>query len=323
MKENYYQVELNKTAWEVPTRYKDLVPVGSGAYGQVCSASDIEMTHETPKVAIKKLARPFQSAIHAKRTYREMRMLKHMKHDNIIGLLDVFTPSTSLEDFNDVYLVTPLMGADLNNIVKTQKLSDDHVQFLVYQILRGMKYVHSAGIIHRVKHASFFEYYLIFKSLIPGFKTFQYRRQRGLWTADSGFRFGQTDGKWNDGLCGHPLVQSTWNYAQLDALSSNGWHVVSWMHYGWNVDWSHLISRDWPWVLLNLLKHVSCDLFADIDQLTRILVLCGTPTEDTLNKITSDEARNYIRSLPHMERKNFSEFFKGANPLGKQSAMSS
>ena len=31
------------------------------------------------------------------------------------------------------------MGADLNNIVKTQPLSDDHVQFLVYQILRGLK----------------------------------------------------------------------------------------------------------------------------------------------------------------------------------------
>ena len=47
------------------------------------------------------------------------------------------------------YMVTHLMGADLNNIIKTQKLSDDHVQFLVYQIIRGMKYVHSAGIIHR------------------------------------------------------------------------------------------------------------------------------------------------------------------------------
>lgn len=43
------------------------------------------------------------------------------------------------------------MGADLNNIVKTQKLTDDHVQFLIYQVLRGLKYIHSAGIIHRVR----------------------------------------------------------------------------------------------------------------------------------------------------------------------------
>jgi len=51
------------------------------------------------KVAIKKLARPFQSAIHAKRTYRELRLLKHMNHENVIGLLDVFTPASSLSDF--------------------------------------------------------------------------------------------------------------------------------------------------------------------------------------------------------------------------------
>ena len=94
MKDNYYEVELNKTVWQVPNRYTDLVPIGSGAYGQVCSASDSEQQHQTPKVAIKKLARPFQSAIHAKRTYRELRMLKHMKHENIIGLINVFTPAT-------------------------------------------------------------------------------------------------------------------------------------------------------------------------------------------------------------------------------------
>lgn len=106
------------------------------------------------KVAIKKLARPFQSAVHAKRTYRELRMLKHMNHENVIGLLDVFHPGgNSLDSFQQVYLVTNLMGADLNNIVRTQKLSDDHVQFLIYQILRGLKYIHSAGIIHRVSES--------------------------------------------------------------------------------------------------------------------------------------------------------------------------
>uniref|UniRef100_A0A8C1AU00 mitogen-activated protein kinase n=2 Tax=Cyprinus carpio TaxID=7962 RepID=A0A8C1AU00_CYPCA len=132
----FYRQEVNKTIWEVPVRYQNLSPVGSGAYGSVCSAYD-EKTGL--KVAVKKLSRPFQSIIHAKRTYRELRLLKHMKHENVIGLLDVFTPATSLEEFNDVYLVTHLMGADLNNIVKCQKLTDDHVQFLIYQILRGLK----------------------------------------------------------------------------------------------------------------------------------------------------------------------------------------
>lgn len=68
----------------------------------------------------------------------------------MIGLLDVFSPATTIDAFQDVYLVTHLMGADLNSIIKTQRLSDDHVQFLVYQVLRGLKYIHSAGIIHRV-----------------------------------------------------------------------------------------------------------------------------------------------------------------------------
>ena len=31
------------------------------------------------------------------------------------------------------------MGADLNGILKCQQLSDDHVKFLIYQILRGLK----------------------------------------------------------------------------------------------------------------------------------------------------------------------------------------
>uniref|UniRef100_A0A671YQP8 mitogen-activated protein kinase n=1 Tax=Sparus aurata TaxID=8175 RepID=A0A671YQP8_SPAAU len=132
----FYRQDVNKTIWEVPERYQNLSPVGSGAYGSVSSAYDMKAGL---KVAVKKLSRPFQSIIHAKRTYRELRLLKHMKHENVIGLLDVFTPATSLKEFTDVYLVTHLMGADLNNIVKCQKLTDDHVQFLIYQILRGLK----------------------------------------------------------------------------------------------------------------------------------------------------------------------------------------
>ena len=84
MKEGFYRVELNKTVWEVPQRYTNLMPIGCGAYGQVCSADDAFLDKGSfHKVAIKKLARPFQSAIHAKRTYRELRMLKHMNHENV------------------------------------------------------------------------------------------------------------------------------------------------------------------------------------------------------------------------------------------------
>lgn len=56
----------------------------------------------------------------------------------------------SFEEFTDIYIVSPLMEADLYKIIKSsQPLSIHHVQYLLYQILRGLKYIHSAGIIHR------------------------------------------------------------------------------------------------------------------------------------------------------------------------------
>uniref|UniRef100_A0A673ZZ66 mitogen-activated protein kinase n=1 Tax=Salmo trutta TaxID=8032 RepID=A0A673ZZ66_SALTR len=132
----FYRQEVTKTIWEVPERYQTLSPVGSGAYGSVCSSYDQKTGL---KIAVKKLSRPFQSFIHAKRTYRELRLLKHMKHENVSFVSKaVFSLSLCLVVIGR-YLVTHLMGADLNNIIKCQKLTDDHVQFLIYQILRGLK----------------------------------------------------------------------------------------------------------------------------------------------------------------------------------------
>lgn len=37
------------------------------------------------------------------------------------------------------YLVTPLMDTDLHDILKCQALQDEHIKFLLYQILRGLK----------------------------------------------------------------------------------------------------------------------------------------------------------------------------------------
>jgi len=283
MKSGFHSVELNKTVWEVPERYINLSAIGSGAYGQVCSAEDTSLrTAEGKyvKVAIKKIARPFQSAVHAKRTYRELRMLKHMVHENIIGLLDCFTPVSSLDQFTDVYMVTHLMGADLNNIIKTQKLSDDHVQFLIYQIIRGMKYVHSAGIIHR--------------DLKPS--NIAVNEDCELKILDFG------------------LARPTEN--EMTGYVATRWYrapeiMLNWMHYNHTVDlWSV------GCIMAEMLTGKTLFPGSDhIDQLTRILLLCGTPDAEFLGKITSDEARNYIRSLPKMEKKNLHEVFKGANPL--------
>ena len=42
------------------------------------------------------------------------------------------------------------MESDLEKIVKSQQnLSDAHIQYFMYQLLRGLKLVHSAGVVHR------------------------------------------------------------------------------------------------------------------------------------------------------------------------------
>lgn len=37
------------------------------------------------------------------------------------------------------YLVMPFMGTDLGKLMKLERLSEDRVQFLVYQMLKGLK----------------------------------------------------------------------------------------------------------------------------------------------------------------------------------------
>ena len=46
--------------------------------------------------------------------------------------------------------MTDFMETDLQHIISsTQTLSDSHIKYFVYQILRGLKYVHSANVLHR------------------------------------------------------------------------------------------------------------------------------------------------------------------------------
>uniref|UniRef100_A0A1I8NDP7 Stress-activated protein kinase JNK n=1 Tax=Musca domestica TaxID=7370 RepID=A0A1I8NDP7_MUSDO len=142
---DFYTVEVGDTNFTVPIRYQNISPIGMGAQGIVCSALDA--TTKT-NVAIKKLSKPFQNVVQAKRAYRELKLMKLVNHKNIIGLLDVFTPSESLDEFQDMYLVMELMDANLSAVVGIG-LDHNRLSYLIYQILCGIRHLHSAGIIHR------------------------------------------------------------------------------------------------------------------------------------------------------------------------------
>uniref|UniRef100_A0A4W4E530 Stress-activated protein kinase JNK n=1 Tax=Electrophorus electricus TaxID=8005 RepID=A0A4W4E530_ELEEL len=141
----YYSIDVGDSTFTVLKRYQNLRPIGSGAQGIVCSAYD----HISERnVAIKKLSRPFQNQTHAKRAYRELVLMKCVNHKNIIGLLNVFTPQKTLEEFQDVYLVMELMDANLCQVIQME-LDHERLSYLLYQMLCGIKHLHAAGIIHR------------------------------------------------------------------------------------------------------------------------------------------------------------------------------
>ncbi|XP_077194430.1 mitogen-activated protein kinase 12-like isoform X2 [Paroedura picta] len=266
-KKGFYRQELAKTLWEVKERYRDLQPVGSGAYGSVCSAIDRK---NGTKVAIKKLYRPFQSELFAKRAYRELRLLKHMKHENVIGLLDAFTPDVSLEKFNDFYLVMPFMGTDLSKVMKHEKLSEDRIQFLVYQMLKGLK------------------------DLKPG--NLAVNEDCELKILDFGLAR-HTDSE----MTGY--VVTRW-YRAPEV-------ILNWMHYTQTVDiWSV------GCIMAEMISGRPLFKGNDhLDQLTEIMKVTGTPTQDFVQKLQSQDAKNYIKSLPKVQKKDFAAILKYANPL--------
>uniref|UniRef100_A0A8C6NZ26 Stress-activated protein kinase JNK n=1 Tax=Nothobranchius furzeri TaxID=105023 RepID=A0A8C6NZ26_NOTFU len=141
----YYSIDVGDSTFTVLKRYQNLRPIGSGAQGIVCSAYDHNLERN---VAIKKLSRPFQNQTHAKRAYRELVLMKCVNHKNIIGLLNVFTPQKTLEEFQDVYLVMELMDANLCQVIQME-LDHERLSYLLYQMLCGIKHLHAAGIIHR------------------------------------------------------------------------------------------------------------------------------------------------------------------------------
>ena len=129
--------------------YVPVKMLGTGAYAVVIEAKDTRFNGR--HVAIKKNKNVFSELSDAKRILREIKLLMTFDHDDVIKLIDVIPPDEAHQDkFNDVYLVMPRMETTLKRIIKSdQKLENRHYLFFIYQILRGLKYIHSAGVVHR------------------------------------------------------------------------------------------------------------------------------------------------------------------------------
>jgi len=132
--------------WKVPPRYDVKQLIGTGSYGSVCEAFDSEKQR---LVAIKRIGHMFEDLIDCKRILREIAILSELKHGNIVQIYDIVAPPNMLT-FDELYIVMEICDSDLKKLCRTDVvLTPLHINTLLYNLLVGLKYLHSAGIYHR------------------------------------------------------------------------------------------------------------------------------------------------------------------------------
>jgi len=238
----------------------------------VCSAKD-QFTGQN--VAIKKVVKPFTNPVLSKRTYRELKLLKHLAHENILSLSDIF-----ISPLENIYFVTELLGTDLQRLLAARALEKQFVQYFLYQILRGLKYIHSAGVVHR--------------DLKPS--NILVNENCDLKICDFGLA----------------RIQE----AQMTGYVSTRYYrapeiMLTWQKYDVEVDiWSA------GCVFAEMLD--GNPLFPGKDhihQFSLITELLGTPPEDVIRTIGSRNAMTFVKSLPKHERRPLKDKFKNAESL--------
>ncbi|KAJ9125408.1 hypothetical protein QFC22_000368 [Naganishia vaughanmartiniae] len=260
--------------------YAFVKELGQGAYGCVISAR-----HETSgeMCAVKKITNIFSKKILTKRCLREIKLLHHFRgHKNITCLydMDIVPDPPGTWNFNEVYLYEELMEADLHAIIRSgQPLSDAHFQSFLYQTLCGLKYIHSANVLHR--------------DLKPG--NLLVNADCELKICDFGLARGfQEGGSAETGQAGF-----------MTEYVATRWYRA-------------------PEIMLSFANYNSSKLLGGrpifkgrdyVDQLNQILNVLGTPTEDTLRRVGSPRAQDYIRSLPIKPRQPWHQLYPKANPL--------
>jgi mitogen-activated protein kinase 1/3 len=267
--------------FEVGPRYTDLKYIGEGAYGMVVSAKDGN-NPDGPRVAIKKIS-PFEHQTYCQRTLREIKILTRFKHENIINIQDI-TRSEDINQMKDVYIVQCLMETDLHKLLKTQQISNEHVCYFLYQILRGLKYIHSANVLHR--------------DLKPS--NLLLNTNCDLKICDFGLaRIADPDHDHTGFLTEY--VATRWYRAPEIMLNSKG--------YNKSIDvWSV------GCILAEMLNNKP--LFPGkhyLDQLNHILNVIGSPSADDLSYIQNERARVYLVNLPNKPKVAFERLYPDAD----------
>lgn len=277
-----HSFRVNGSKFLVDYNYSPVKQLGRGAYGVVCSAID---KNKNEKVAIKKCPKAFDDLIDAKRILREVKLLRHFDHENIISLRDLIPPPNDSKSFEDIYIVLDFMETDLHKIIYSKNvLTDEHIQYFVYQILRGLKYIHSANVIHRdLKPANL---------LLNG--------NCDLKICDFGLARG---------------VKEEVDY-ELTEYVVTRWYrapevMCSCQEYDHKID---------VWSLGCILAelHGRKPLFPGDDyirQMNLIFGVLGSPSDADMKFISNDKALDYIKSLNKQPKIPFEQIYKQANPL--------
>ncbi|KAG5642691.1 Mitogen-activated protein kinase 2 [Asterophora parasitica] len=274
------------TNFVVGSCYQPLDIIGEGAYGVVCSAIH---TPTQRKVAIKRIT-PFDHSMFCLRTLREIKLLRHFNHENIIAILDILRPP-SLDQFGEVYLVQELMETDLHRVIHTQQLSDDHCQYFIYQTLRALKALHSADVLHRDLKPSNLLLNANCDLKICDFGLARSARPPPNVANDSSTFMTE-------------YVATRWYRAPEVMLTFKEYTRAIDM---WSVGC----------VLAEMIS--GRPLFPGRDyhhQLSLILDILGTPSIDDFYAITSHRSKEYIRALPFRKKRPLAgmQGFEGANP---------
>ncbi|OWM83648.1 hypothetical protein CDL15_Pgr004077 [Punica granatum] len=277
---SYYSVW--GTIFEIDARFEPIKRLGAGSYGVVCSAKD-EKTKEN--VAIKKISNVFENPTTAVRTLREMKILRQIRHFNVISLKHVMVPSRP-SMFTEVYLVFELMDTDLDRVIKSsQLLSADLVRCFVFQILCGLRYIHSANVLHQDLKPS-----NILVNSNCHLKIDDFGLARTAAQDDSEFMTGYVVTRW---YRAPEVLLGSYNYGQpIDV---------------WSVGciFAELLGR----------KPIFPGTCSQ-KQLQRIIRVLGTPKPAELDFIKSGKARRYIKLLPYTRGTPLSTLFPLADPLG-------